>query len=82
MKAGIEEIADLREWATTQASAIRGGYGVTDEWVNGYRDQASHSLRLAEVAAATEGDRDAVQLLHHTLDLLKQWSDQWPRRNR
>ena len=30
MKAGIEEIASLREWATTLGSAIRGGYGVTD----------------------------------------------------
>jgi hypothetical protein len=50
MKAGIEEIARLREWATTLASAIRGGYGVTDEWVNGYRDQASQSLQLAEAA--------------------------------
>src|SRR5580700_8728172 len=63
MKAGIEEIARLREWATTLASAIRGGYGVTDEWVSGYRDQASQSLQLAEAAASTDGDRDAVQLL-------------------
>src|SRR5262252_5916725 len=46
MKAGIEEVARLREWATTLASAIRGGYGVTDEWVNTYRDQASQSLQL------------------------------------
>jgi hypothetical protein len=76
MKAGIEEIADLREWATTLASAIRGGYGVTDEWVKGYRDQTSQSLQLAEAAASTEGDRNAVQLLHRTFDLVKQWSDQ------
>jgi hypothetical protein len=75
MKAGIEEIARLREWATTLASAIRGGYGVTDEWVNGYRDQASQSLQLAEAAASTEGDRNAAQLLHHALDLVQQWSD-------
>jgi hypothetical protein len=75
MKAGIEEIARLREWATTLASAIRGGYGVTDEWVNGYRDQASQSLQLAEAAASSDGDRNAAQLLHHALDLVQQWSD-------
>jgi hypothetical protein len=75
MKAGIEEIARLREWATTLASAIRGGYGVTDEWVNGYRDQASQSLQLAEAAALTDGDRNAAQLLHHGFDLVQQWSD-------
>jgi hypothetical protein len=75
MKAGIEEIARLREWATTLAAAIRGGYGVTDEWVNGYRDQASQSLQLAEAGASTDGDRDAAQLLHHAFDLVQQWSD-------
>jgi len=76
MKAGIEEIARLREWATTLASAIRGGYGVTDEWVNGYRDQASQSLQLAEAATSTDGDRNAVQLLHRVFNLVQQWSDQ------
>jgi len=75
MKAGIEEIARLREWATTLASAIRGGYGVTDEWVNGYRDQASQNLQLADAAATTDGDRNAAQLLHHAFDLVQQWSD-------
>ena len=76
MKAGIEEIARLREWATTLASAIRGGYGVTDEWVNGYRDQASQSLQLADAAASAEGDRNAAQLLHRAFGLVQQWSDQ------
>ena len=75
LRAGIEEIASLREWATTLGSAIRGGYGVTDEWVNGYRDSASQSLQLAEAAASTDGDRSAAQLLHHAFDLVQQWSD-------
>jgi hypothetical protein len=76
MKAGIEGIARLREWATTLASAIRGGYGVTDEWVNGYRDQASQTLQLADAAASTDGDRNAALLLHHAFDMVQRWSDQ------
>ena len=76
MKAGIEETARLREWATTLASAIRGGYGVTDEWVNNYRDQASQSLQLADASVSTDGDRSASQLLHRAFDLVQQWSDQ------
>ena len=75
MMAGIEEIARLREWATTLASAIRGGYGVTDEWVNGYRDQASQSLQLADAAASTDGDHNAAQLLHTVFNMVQQWSD-------
>ena len=76
MKAGIEEIARLREWATTLGSAIRGGYGVTDEWVNGYRDQASQSLQLADATTSTDGDRNAARLLHRAFELVQQWSDQ------
>ena len=76
MKSGIEEIAPLREWATTLASAIRGGYGITDEWVNGYRDQASPTLQLANASVSTAGDRNAAQLLHSAFDLVQQWSDQ------
>ena len=76
MKAGIEEIARLREWATTLAAAIRGSYGVTDEWVNGYRDQASQSLQLTDATASTDGDRNAAQLLHRAFNLVQQWSDQ------
>ena len=62
-------------WATTLASAIRGGYNVTDEWVNGYRDQASQSLQVADASTATEGDRNAAQLLHQGFALVQQWSD-------
>ena len=58
------------------ASAIRGGYGVTDEWVNGYRDQASQTLQLADATASTDGDRNAALLLHHAFDLVQRWSDQ------
>lgn len=76
MKAGIEDIARLREWATTLGSAIRGGYGITDAWVNGYRDQASQSLQLSDAVASTDGDRSAAQLLHQAFDLVQQWSDQ------
>lgn len=76
MKAGIEEIASLREWATTLGSAIRGGYGVTDQWVSGYRDQASESLQLADATTSTDGDRNAAQLLHRAFDLVQKWSDQ------
>jgi hypothetical protein len=75
MKAGIEEIARLREWATTLATAIQGNYGVTDEWVNGYRDQASQAQQLADAAATTDGDRKAFGELHNAFALVQQWSD-------
>ena len=75
MVAGIEAIAEMREWASTLAAAIQRGYGVTDNWVADYRAQAAHSLRLAEAAASTNSDRDGLQLLTNEFRAVGEWSD-------
>jgi hypothetical protein len=63
LKAGIEQMAVIREWRTALTNAIERGYPVTDDWVAPYRSQATQNLRLASVAASTDGDRNAVRLL-------------------
>lgn len=75
MRAGIEEIALMREWASPLAYAIQNGYPVTEQWVTGYREQAAHGLRLASVAASSEADRNALQLLTNEFDAVRQWSN-------
>jgi hypothetical protein len=75
MKAGIEEIALLREWASPMANAINNGYPITEQWVNNYREQAANGLRMASVAASTNGDRNALQLLTNEFDGVRKWSD-------
>jgi hypothetical protein len=75
MVAGIEAIAEMREWASNLATAIQRGYGVTDNWVADYRAQAAHSLRLAEAAASTNSDRDGLQLLTNEFHAVGEWSD-------
>ena len=75
MKAGIEAIAEMREWASTLAYAIQNGYQVTESWVATYREQASHSVNLASAAARTEADRNALQLLNNEFEAVRQWSD-------
>lgn len=75
MKAAIEDLALMREWGSPLAYAIQNGYPVTDSWVNGYRDQAAQGLRLAEVAASTDGDRSALQLLNAEFQAVQQWSN-------
>jgi len=76
MKAGIETLAQMREWASTLGYAIQNGYGVTDSWVTDYREQANSSLRLASAAASTDSDRSALQLLTHEFDAVSAWSNQ------
>ena len=75
MVAGIEAIAEMREWVSTLAAAIQRGYGVTDNWVADYRAQAAHSLRLAEAGASTSSDRDGLQLLTNEFHAVGEWSD-------
>jgi hypothetical protein len=75
MRAGIEEFATLREWASTMAYAIQNNYQITEDWAANYREQAANKLRLASAAAVTEGDRKALQLLNNEFDAVGQWSN-------
>ena len=75
MRAGIEEIATIREWANTLTYAIENSYHITDEWAANYQEQAAHDLRLASAAASTEADRNALQLLTHEFETVRDWSN-------
>jgi hypothetical protein len=74
MKAGIEEIALMREWASPLAYAIQNGYPITEQWVAGYREDAASGLRLASVAAKTEAERKALQVLSNEFESVREWS--------
>ena len=76
MKAGIEEITLLREWASPLANAIENGFPINDQWVSGYRAKAGNGLRLVSVAVATAGDKSALELLSNEFQFVDQWSDQ------
>lgn len=75
VRAGIEEMATLREWGSTMAYAIQNGYNITQEWASNYREQAANSLRLTSAAASSEADRKALQLLTNEFEAMRQWSD-------
>jgi len=63
LKAGIEQMATVREWHTALAAAIQNGIPVAANWLAPYRNQAATNLRLASVAIQTNSDRRAFQLL-------------------
>ena len=73
MRAGIEEIGLMREWASPLAYAIQNGYPVTEQWVAGYREQAANGLHLASVSATTNADHSALQLLTNEFEAVKEW---------
>ena len=75
MRAGIEEIATMREWASAMAYAIENGYLITEEWAANYRERAAHDLGLTSAAASTDADRNALQLLTHEFETVRDWSN-------
>lgn len=75
VRAGIEEMSVIREWRSALMNAVQNGYPVTDAFMASYRGQASTSLRLASVAASTDSDRSAFQLLSNEFDNMQKLSN-------
>ncbi|MGB6885459.1 MAG: hypothetical protein WBE10_15525 [Candidatus Acidiferrum sp.] len=77
LQEGIEEMANVREWRTALTNAVQNGSPVGDDWITLYREPALRNLRLAAVAASTDSDRNAYQLLSNEFDNMKKLSDQF-----
>ena len=63
LKAAIEEMSVVREWRSALMNASRQVYPVTEQWVEPFQAEAQKNLRLVSLAASTESDRKALQLL-------------------
>ncbi len=75
LRAGIEEMAAVREWRSVLTNAVQHGYPVTEDWLAVYRVQAAKNLTLASVAASTDSDRDALKLFTSEFDNMKTLSN-------
>ena len=77
LRAGIEQMSVIREWRSTLISAVQRGYPITDDWMTSFSDRALHNLRLVSLAASTESDKNAFQLLTNEFNNMKQLSDRF-----
>ena len=66
--AGIEAMAQLREWHSALRNAIMRGYPLADDWLVAYRNQAQQAVRLASVAVNTPSDRNAFPFVTNELN--------------
>jgi hypothetical protein len=82
IRAAIEEMSIIREWRSTLTTAVQRGYPITEEWIGSFRDEARKSLRLVQVAATTESDRSAFQLLTNVFNTMNKLSDRFLQANR
>lgn len=74
MKAAIEAMAAMREWAAALKLLIQNGYPVGNAMA-GYQGRAVDSVRLASVAASTDSDRSGLQLLTNEFNNVQTWSN-------
>lgn len=77
LKAGIEAMSLVREWHSALANAIQNGFPIAESWLSGYRIQAAAGLRLASVAASTDSDQSAYQLLSNEFENMKTLSSNY-----
>lgn len=75
LRAGIEAMAAIREWRSVLSNGVANSYPVTSLGLDSYRAQAAQAVRLASVAASTDGDRSAAQLVSNEFDNMKKLSD-------
>ncbi|MFZ0882800.1 MAG: hypothetical protein WAN14_05340 [Candidatus Acidiferrales bacterium] len=77
LRAGIEEMATLREWHTALSSAIQNNFPVGQDWLSPFRQRAADNLRLASIAASTDSDRSGYQLLSNEMQNMSQLADKY-----
>jgi len=82
LKAGIEEMAVIREWRVTLRNAIQRGHPVTHDWIDSYQARAEQNLRLVSLAATTESDKSAFQLLTNEFNNMKSLSGRFLEANK
>ncbi|HEY2547846.1 MAG TPA: hypothetical protein VGI46_17370 [Candidatus Acidoferrum sp.] len=82
LKASIEQMSVIREWRSTLTNAVKKGFPITEDWATGFSSRAQQNLRLVSVAASSESDRSALQLLTKEFNNMKALSDRFLEANR
>jgi hypothetical protein len=77
LRAGIEQMATVREWHTALGAAIQNGTPVVANWLAPYRNQAATNLRLASAAIQTNSDRRAFELLTNEFQNMAKLADKY-----
>jgi hypothetical protein len=75
-RAGIAQLAEMWEWKGAIASAIRAGVAAGSwlgPWLQDHRVRAEGSLSQTSLAAKTESDQKALQLLKNEFTSLGEW---------
>ena len=73
--AAITALAEMREMRGAVRAMITYGLAVSDTWTQDDQGRVMTGIRQAEVAASTDADLSALQLLQNEADQLASWAD-------
>jgi hypothetical protein len=74
-KIAVFTLAEMREWKGAIGTVVTSGIPVVGTWSQDYHDRVEADLMQATLAASTEPDRQALQLLQNEYALLTAWAD-------
>jgi hypothetical protein len=77
LTAGIEAMAQIREWHAALRNAIERGTPISNDWLVAYRNQAQQAVRLASVAVSTGADKNAMPLLTSEFNSMGRLTDKY-----
>lgn len=71
----VFSLAEMREWRGAIGTIVSSGMPVVGTWPEDYRDRVGADLMQATLAASTEPDHQALQLLQREYALISRWAD-------
>ncbi len=74
-KIAVFTLAEMREWKGAIGTVVTSGMPVVGTWSQDYHDRIEADLMQAALAASTDPDRQALQLLQHEFELLTDWAN-------
>jgi 4-hydroxyphenylpyruvate dioxygenase-like putative hemolysin len=75
--AAIEAVAEMKEWKGALGTMVTYGLAVDGTWAQTYQDRVRTSLGQATVAASTNSDHSALQLLTTQFAHLANWENEF-----
>jgi hypothetical protein len=75
MTASVQTLAVIKDWTNTLTYAAQRGVPGDGSRVVVFHDRAAQALHLAQVAATSDSDQDALRLLTNHFQTVSAWSD-------
>jgi len=75
--AGIEAMAQMREWHAALKNAIDRSFPIAEDWLTANRTQAQQALRLASLAVNTPSDKNVLPFLAKEFNNMRDLSDKY-----